>query len=112
MFKKADGNTPPDCDYGEIHIIFNHKNVWANLQHSDPVKCMYELHDDNIWLPYIRDSIYPHKYDNNGDETVIFKKWNAFLLGEKFEEIPDDPSRADILKALDPRDYRVKGEFL
>lgn len=37
----------PEIDYGEIHLIFNHRNIWANLQNADPLKIRYEIHNDN-----------------------------------------------------------------
>ena len=111
--KIKNGKNPPDLDYGEIHLIFNHKNIWANMQHSDPVKNRYELHDDNLWLPFVRDTIYPHKYDKNGEEIIEFKKWQKFDAKEEIpKDDPNDPDRLNIHRILEAKDFRVKGEFL
>ena len=67
------------CEYGEIDLIFNHKNVWANLQNADPTKILYHIHDDTQWLPFVRDSIYPHQWDEDGEEDITnFLKWQKF----------------------------------
>ena len=39
--------------WGTIELIFNHKNVWANIQHQNPSKIMYELHNMNQWRPFL-----------------------------------------------------------
>jgi len=112
------------CEYGTIDFIFNHKNIWSNLQNADPLKIMYELHDDTLWLPFIRDSIYPHKWDDKkpGDkdeEVVKFKKWQTLVLSEQTggktaaNEVETKAGDPDHLKVkLLNIDYRVKGEFL
>ena len=41
--------------YQQIDVIFNHKNVWANLQNPDPAKIHYHIHDIEAWLPLIED---------------------------------------------------------
>lgn len=43
--------------YPAIDIIFNHKNMWANLQNTNPAKIMYHIHEPTQWLPFIN---YPY----------------------------------------------------
>jgi hypothetical protein len=52
--KKVDDIKLP---YQTIDIIFNHKNIWANLGNSDPASIFYHIHDNSKWLPLIAD---PH----------------------------------------------------
>lgn len=33
--------------YSHIDIIFNHKNIWANLQNPDPSHIFYHLHNQS-----------------------------------------------------------------
>jgi len=116
-FKLPRGEPKPVSDYAEIHLIFNHKNIWANLQNADPLKIKYELHDDNLWLPFVRDSEYPHRWDSE-EELLQFKRWLKFVeserTGEKMrspaEEDPNDPNRLKF--KLQTIDYRIKGEFM
>lgn len=46
-------NSPDILPWGTIELIFNHKNVWANIQHQNPAKIMYELHNTNQWRPFL-----------------------------------------------------------
>ena len=39
--------------FPSIDIIFNHKNIWANLQNSNPQIIKYHLHKVDEWLPLI-----------------------------------------------------------
>ena len=98
-------------DYGEIHLIFNHKNIWANLQNADPLKILYEIHDDNKWLPFIRDEIYPHRWDSEKD-IMDFKGWLRRVQSEDIQssDEPNDPERLKL--KLETVDYLVKGEFM
>lgn len=43
-----------------VDIIFNHKNIYANLQNSNPREILYEIHDMAKWLPLIRDPDIEH----------------------------------------------------
>ena len=36
-----------------VDLIFNHKNVWANLQNPNPARIMYDIHDNTKWLPLV-----------------------------------------------------------
>jgi len=38
--------------YHSIQVIFNHENVWANLQALDPLKCLYEIDTADQWKPF------------------------------------------------------------
>lgn len=102
----------PEMEYGEIDLIFNHKNVWANLQHADPTKILYHIHDDTMWLPFVRDDIYPHQWDDEDAAGVEkFKKWQKFVDGQTNLEInKSDPEWKKMnLKTVD---YLIKGEYL
>jgi len=116
-FTLPKGADKPTCDYAEIHLIFNHKNIWANMQNADPLKIKYEIHDDTKWLPFIRDDEYPHRWD--GEEDILqFKRWLKFVeterTGEKMpniaDEDPNDPNRLKV--KLETADYLMKGEFM
>lgn len=41
--------------FSTIDLVFNHKNIWANLQNSDPTKIYYHLHNESLWLPFVTD---------------------------------------------------------
>ena len=43
--------------YQAIDIIFNHKNVWANMQNPNPQVIWYHIHDNTKWLPLISDPL-------------------------------------------------------
>jgi len=32
--------------------MFNHENVWANIQSLDPLNCMFEIDDPTLWKPF------------------------------------------------------------
>jgi len=38
--------------YYSVQVVFNHENVWANLQNLNPVKCMYEIDNAEQWKPF------------------------------------------------------------
>lgn len=48
---------PGPLPYTQIDVIFNHKNVWANLQNHNPAAIYYHLHDETKWLPLVRDPL-------------------------------------------------------
>jgi hypothetical protein len=52
-----------------IDIIFNHKNIWANLQDQNPQNIFYHIHDEEQWLPLISDPIgrSPHPRERDGE---------------------------------------------
>lgn len=112
----------PYCEFGEIYLIFNHKNIWVNMQNADPTKIKYELHDDLKWLPYVHDDIYPYKWDvddpneNDTENDVLkFKLWQKYVdtgVVGSFEDLENknDPRRMKLnLKLID---FRIKGEFM
>jgi hypothetical protein len=45
--------SPDLIPWGSIELIFNHKNIWSNLQHQNPAKIMYEIFDETKWRPYL-----------------------------------------------------------
>ena len=109
---------PKECDYGHIDLIFNSKNIWANLQHHDPCRIYYHLHDDTQWLPFVADDIYPSKWDSGTspeplvgdkgkDEVMKFKKWQKFIEMEKMGgpigniEIDENDPKANVLDKLE-----------
>ena len=59
--------------YGQIDVIFNHKNIWGNLQNEDPVHIKYELHNEAQWLPFVRDDTFPHPRED--EKYRPFKRW-------------------------------------
>lgn len=48
--------------YGQVDLVMNHKNVWANLQNQNPASIYYHLHDERQWLPLIADPALPHAH--------------------------------------------------
>jgi len=81
------------------------------LQNKDPLKIKYELHDDNKWLPYVRDSDYPHKWDGEED-TKKFKLWLKFVAGEKVNPAEEDEGPNRLKLDLTTLDFLMKGEFM
>ena len=46
--------TSPDLlPWGSLELIFNQKNIWANIQHQNPAKIMYEISNPNSWRPFL-----------------------------------------------------------
>ena len=70
---------PVSLLYHKIDLVFNHKNVWANMQHYDPAHIYYNLHDDAQWLPLIRDVKIPHC---KGDEAD-YKQYSDWLAYQR-----------------------------
>ena len=61
--------------FQSIDLIFNHKNIWANLQNPDPAVIYYDIQDNTKWLPLIADPSDEHpliiklrKMDDGNDE--------------------------------------------
>lgn len=46
--------------FSTIDLVFNHKNIWGNLQNSDPTKIYYHLHNESLWLPLITEMDLKH----------------------------------------------------
>jgi len=42
-----------DVPYQSIEVIFNHKNIWGNIQRLEPEKIYFDLEDAGYWHPYI-----------------------------------------------------------
>lgn len=45
--------SPDMLPWGSIELIFNHKNIWANRQHQNPSKIMYEIWNTDQWRPFL-----------------------------------------------------------
>ena len=45
----------PTFPYPSIDIIFNHKNIWANLQNPNPQRIKFHLHKVEDWMPLVTD---------------------------------------------------------
>ena len=41
--------------FPSIDVIFNHKNIWANLQNPNPKCIKFHLHKLEDWMPLITD---------------------------------------------------------
>lgn len=59
-FKK--GKLKVTLPFKQLDLIFNHKNIWANLQAPDPAVIWYDLHDQERWLPLIQDKLIAEKH--------------------------------------------------
>jgi hypothetical protein len=68
---KANGGSRGKCDalripYASLDVVFNHKHLYANLQHPDPTRCSFEFTDPSRWCAFPLDSdvsipFYPSK---------------------------------------------------
>ena len=87
--------------------------MWANLQNADPTKIYYHIHDDTQWLPFVRDSIYPHQWDEDGEEDITnFLKWQKYNESAS-SHLEVDKSNPEWKKLkLKTIDYMIKGEYL
>jgi centrosomal protein CEP76 len=58
------GATDIDTPYRTIDIIFNNKNIFMNLQHFDPTRLIYDIYDDTLWYPFVKNNFkaYPAFY--------------------------------------------------
>jgi len=54
--------------FSTVDLIFNHKNVWCNLQNENPAKIMYHIHDEMKWLPLILDPDHKHEIEKKMEE--------------------------------------------
>jgi len=57
FYDKKSGKAPESVvlPYANIDLIFNHKNIWANLQNPDPAHVYFHIHNEQQWLPLITD---------------------------------------------------------
>ena len=70
-----------------------------------------------MWLPYVRDPYYPHKWDEKLD-ILKFKRWLRYIdrqgkgepVGELGDVNDDNPEVRRI--ELTTLDYMIKGEYL
>ena len=45
---------PVELPYAQIDLIFNQKNMWANLANKNPAAIYYHLHDEYLRLRVTR----------------------------------------------------------
>ena len=82
------------------------------------MKISYEIHDDTKWLPFVRDAMYPYRWDEGGDDNIKFNKWLKFLERERSGgalsgDLSDDENNPDRFKLkLKAVDYRLRGEYM
>lgn len=48
-----EGANEIELPYRTIDVIFNHQNVYMNMQHFDPTKILYDLEDTGLWTPFL-----------------------------------------------------------
>ena len=94
--------------YSEIDLIFNHKNIWANLQCHDPAQIYYGLHKDEYWLPLIRDPIYPHPRDE--ESWNLFNKW--LKKNKNKQEGIFKSGSQPLITGSSLLDYKIRGDFM
>ncbi|TNV87010.1 hypothetical protein FGO68_gene4983 [Halteria grandinella] len=89
--------------YAQIDLLFNHKNIWANLQCANPSAIWYHIHDEKQWLPLITDTQIQHPIlsNNSGDQNMGDK-------GKVGNDIEDYKMRGDYMKVFQPF-YEAKG---
>jgi hypothetical protein len=46
-----------DLPYRTIDIIFNHQNIFMNMQHFDPTQIFYDLEDSTLWHPFMKEPV-------------------------------------------------------
>ena len=100
--------------FKQIDLIFNHKNIWANLQNQDPMQIFYHIHDKEQWHPLIEDPDLLHpfvkKEREGGDSDAESAKGpeKKKKKKKKSDGEEDDPKikemkyRGDFMKAFDP----------
>ncbi|EWC87175.1 hypothetical protein PFNF54_03951 [Plasmodium falciparum NF54] len=55
LFKNRINDIPiggPSLPYKTIDLIFNHKNIYVNLQHSSPLNIWYDYWKFDFWFPF------------------------------------------------------------
>eukprot|EP00003_Mantamonas_plastica_P031884 TRINITY_DN844_c1_g1_i4.p1 TRINITY_DN844_c1_g1~~TRINITY_DN844_c1_g1_i4.p1 ORF type:complete len:959 (+),score=365.48 TRINITY_DN844_c1_g1_i4:2563-5439(+) len=60
----VEGLSKINLPYMSIETIFNHENLWANIQHPDPSKVKYDLEDPLQWKAFV-------DFDEGFSEEVI-----------------------------------------
>ncbi|KRX11165.1 C2 domain [Pseudocohnilembus persalinus] len=55
----------PDLPYRTVEIVFNSRNIYANLRNQNPPQILYHLFDEDHWFPFIQNKYQPVKNKNN-----------------------------------------------
>lgn len=45
--------SPVSVPYSRLDVVFNHRNLWANVQDADPALIKYDLDDLSAWQPFV-----------------------------------------------------------
>ena len=96
-----------------VDLIFNHKNIWANLQNPNPQVIMYHIHDETKWLPLVTDPDEPHP------KIIERERINAGLPLEEPKDEAQDKDKGQKKKGKkggekkDAKlfDMKLKGDF-
>lgn len=98
--------------FGTIDLIFNHKNVWANLQNPNPSKIYFHIHDPLQWLPLISEPDiatdhpkYPKDENNkdmneDDDDEILKKRVNKKNLETKDTKMLKVKDTGDFMKPI------------
>eukprot|EP00347_Sterkiella_histriomuscorum_P007723 403347806 len=109
--------------YSQIDVIFNHKNIWANLQNPNPAQIYFHLHNESQWLPLISDLNIKHPLILQ-EELELKKQLEEELkptpANLQNQENDKDQTAADKEKLKKQRkgkretllDYKIKGDYL
>lgn len=74
--------------FPSIDIIFNHKNIWANLQNPNPQFIKYHLHKVEDWMPLVTEPDPKEEHPRKQEKAL-----RARL--EKNNEDPEPPEEED-----------------
>lgn len=106
-----------ELPYATMEIVFNQKNVFANLGNQNPQQILYHFHKDEDWLPFVTtektkgkdedeeddddddddDDLDEDDDDDLGPKQVAWmQKMGAFYGGQ----ILSEPLRKDKLKKI------------
>merc|ERR1719426_208529 len=78
--------------YHSIHVVFNHENIWANLQNLDPTKCLYEIDNAMQWKPFCS---FEEGFSPESDQIAPFYK--APTIPTRFKKDRTNKLKIDIL---------------
>lgn len=91
-------NSAEMIPWESIELIFNHKNIWANVQYMNPTKIMYEIYNPSQWRCFL--SIY-----NGKNELPWLNKVGAFHNIPALEA-PIDPEDIHRYEAIIMKDIK------
>lgn len=66
--------------YYSIEMIFNNKNIYANVGHHSPEQIYYHLHNKEKWMPFLNVT------DENNQQKAWNKNVGVFYDSRKFSE--------------------------